>query len=89
MGLIFGSIPTRNPGDVQMPSTVLRWGLLFSGVFIPLTEMAPAARMVACFSPLTYAQVLINYAVLGMGSLSPWLDLAVLLLSSIVFLVPS
>ena len=90
LGLIFGSIPTRNPGEVQMPSLLLRWGLLFiSGVFIPLAEMAPAARTVAYISPLTYAQDLMNHAVLGMGLLSPWLDLAVLLLSGVVFLVPS
>ncbi|MBC7261375.1 MAG: ABC transporter permease, partial [Chloroflexi bacterium] len=48
LGLIFGSIPTRNPGDVQMPSTLLRWLLLFiSGVFVPLPELAPAARTLA------------------------------------------
>jgi len=90
LGLIFGSIPTRNPGDVQMPSTLLRWGLLFiSGVFIPLEEMAPAARAVAYLSPLTYAQDLMNHAVPGKGLLSPWLDLAVLLAAGILFLVPS
>ncbi len=90
LGLIFGSIPTRNPGEVQMPSTLLRWGLLFiSGVFIPLEEMALVARGVAYLSPLTYAQDLMNHAVLGVGLLSPWLDLAVLLLSAILFLVPS
>jgi len=89
LGLIFGSIPTRNPGDVQMPSTLLRWGLLFiSGTFVPLTEMAPAARVVAYLSPLTYAQDLMNHAVLGMGLLNPWLDLAVLLSSGILFMVP-
>ncbi len=89
LGLIFGSVPTRNPGDVQMPSTLLRWGLLFiSGTFIPLTEMAPAARAVAYLSPLTYAQDLMNHAVLGMGLLSPWLDLLVLLASGILFMVP-
>jgi len=89
LGLIFGSIPTRNPGDVQMPSTLLRWGLLFiSGVFIPLTEMAPGARAVAYASPLTYAQDLMNHAVLGMGLLSPWLDLLVLLASGILFMLP-
>jgi len=88
LGLIFGSVPTRNPGDVQMPSTLLRWGLLFiSGTFIPLTEMAPAARAVAYLSPLTYAQDLMNHAVLGMGLLSPWLDLLVLLASGILFMV--
>jgi len=61
LGLIFGSIPTRNPGDVQMPSTLLRWGLLFiSGVFIPLAEMGAVARAVAYLSPLTYAQDLMR-----------------------------
>ena len=90
LGLIFGSIPTRNPGDVQMPSTLLRWGLLFvSGVFIPLEEMAPAARAVAYLSPLTYAQDLMNHAVPGKGLLSPWLDLTVLLMAGVLFLVPS
>jgi ABC-2 type transport system permease protein len=90
LGLIFGSIPTRNPGEVQMPSLLLRWGLLFiSGVFIPLAEMAPAARAVATISPLTYAQDLMNHAVLGVGLLSPWLDLAMLLLGGVLFLIPS
>ncbi|NOZ27714.1 MAG: ABC transporter permease [Chloroflexi bacterium] len=90
LGLIFGSIPTRNPGDVQMPSTLLRWGLLFiSGVFIPLEEMAPMARAVAYLSPLTYAQDLMNHAVLGAGLLSPRLDIVILFLSGILFLMPS
>jgi len=90
LGLIFGSIPTRNPGDVQMPSTLLRWGLLFiSGVFVPLAEMSPAARTLAYLSPLTYAQDLMNYAVLGASLLNPWLDLGVLLLTGIVFMLPS
>ncbi len=90
LGLIFGSIPTRNPGDVQMPSTLLRWGLLFiSGVFVPLAEMGAVARTVAYASPLTYAQDLMNHAVLGTSLLNPWLDIVVLLASGILFLVPS
>ena len=90
LGLIFGSIPTRNPGDVQMPSTLLRWGLLFiSGVFVPLAEMGAVARAVAYLSPLTYAQDLMNHAVLGMGLLNPWLDMVVLPVSGILFLIPS
>jgi len=90
LGLIFGSIPTHNPGDVQMPSTLLRWGLLFiSGVFVPLTEMGAAARALAYLSPLTYAQDLMNHAVLGMGLLNPWLDMVVLLVSGVLFLMPS
>jgi ABC-2 type transport system permease protein len=90
LGLAFGSIPTTNPGDVQMPSTLLRWGLLFiSGVFIPLSQMSPAARALAYLSPLTYAQDLMNYAVLGSSLVNPWLDLGVLLLSGVLFLWPS
>lgn len=90
MGLIFGSIPTRNPGDVQMPSTLIRWVLLFiSGVFVPLSEMSSAARTVSYISPLTYAQDLMNHAVLGMGELNLWLDLGILFLSGILFLLPS
>ena len=90
LGLIFGSIPTNNPGDVQMPSTLLRWGLMFvSGVFIPISEMMPAARAIAYLSPLTYAQDLMNHSVLGSGLINIWLDMAVLLLTSILLLWPS
>ncbi|RLD01912.1 MAG: hypothetical protein DRI32_09205 [Chloroflexi bacterium] len=90
MGLIFGSIPTNNPGDVQMPSTLIRWILLFiSGVFIPLADMSPVARVISYISPLTYAQDLMNHAVLGAGELNLWLDIIVLFVSGIVFLIPS
>ncbi|MEA3351727.1 MAG: ABC transporter permease [Chloroflexota bacterium] len=90
MGLIFGSIPTHNPGDVQMPSTLIRWVLLFiSGVFIPLAEMSPIARGFSYLSPLTYAQDLMNHAILGMGELNLCLDLGVLLLTAVLFLLPS
>ncbi len=90
LGLVFGSMPTTNPGDVQMPSTLLRWGLLFiSGVFIPLSEMAAIPRAIAYLSPLTYAQDVMNHAVMGSGLLNPWLDLSVLALSGILFLLPS
>ncbi|MBL7163679.1 MAG: ABC transporter permease [Anaerolineales bacterium] len=90
MGLVFGSIPTHNPGDVQMPSTLIRWVLLFvSGVFIPLSEMSITARGFSYLSPLTYAQDLMNHAVLGAGELNLWLDISILVLSGIFFLLPS
>ncbi len=73
-----------------MPSLLLRWGLLFiSGVFVPLAEMSPVAQALAYLSPLTYAQDLMNHAVLGMGLLNTWLDLALLLLMGVLFLLPS
>jgi ABC-type multidrug transport system permease subunit len=51
--------------------------------------MSPAARALAYLSPLTYAQDLMNYAVLGSSLVNPWLDLGVLLLSGVLFLWPS
>jgi ABC-type multidrug transport system ATPase subunit len=40
-------------------------------------------------SPLTYAQDLMNHAVLGSGLLDPWLDLSMLALSGLLFLFPA
>jgi ABC-2 type transport system permease protein len=89
-GLVFASIPTRSVGNIMMPSTLVRWPLMFiSGIFIPLEEMAPWARVLAYFSPLTYAQDLMNQAVLGKGYLNPWLDLAILPLLLVLFLIPA
>ena len=51
--------------------------------------MSPVARVAAYLSPLTYAQNLMNHAVQGMGLLNPWQGLAALLLTGVVFLLPS
>jgi ABC-2 type transport system permease protein len=89
-GLAFASIPTQSVGSIMMPSTLVRWPLLFiSGIFIPLGEMAPWARALAYLSPLTYAQDLMNHAVLGIGYLDPWLDLALLPVLLLLFLIPA
>jgi ABC-2 type transport system permease protein len=89
-GLIFASIPTRSVGSIMMPSTLVRWPLMFiSGIFVPLKEMAPWARVLAYLSPLTYAQDLMNHAVLGVGTLNLWLDLSLLPLLLVIFLIPA
>lgn len=89
-GLVFGSIPVQSVGSIMMPSTLIRWPLLFiSGIFIPLNAMAPWARTLAYLSPLTYAQDVINHAILGAGYLNRWLDLGLLLVLLIVFLIPA
>jgi ABC-2 type transport system permease protein len=89
-GLLFASIPTRSVGSIMMPSTLVRWPLLFiSGIFIPLAEMAPWARVLAYISPLTYAQDLMSHAVLGTGYLPVALDVSLLPVLLIVFLLPA
>jgi len=89
-GLVFGSIPVQSVGSIMMPSTLIRWPLLFiSGIFIPLGDMAPWARVLSYLSPLTYAQDVIKTAVSGAGYLNRWLDLGLLLVLLIVFLIPA
>ncbi len=79
LGLVFASVPARSVGDIMMPSTLIRWPLLFvSGVFIPLEELSGWALPFAYVSPLTYAQDLINSAVRGTGFFPVWLNLVLL-----------
>ena len=87
MGLLFATIPTQSVGAIMMPSTLLRWPLLFiSGIFVPLQEMDPWTRAVSFLSPLTYSQDLLNHAVLGRGAQSLALDLIALLVCLSLFL---
>jgi len=90
LGILSASGSTQSPGQVMMPSTLLRWPLLFiSGIFIPLEQMAPWVRAVSYLSPLTYAQDLLNHAMLGRGAQSLLLDLVVLPCLMVLFLVPA
>ncbi len=90
LGLLFASWPAQSPGRIMMPSTLIRWPLLFiSGVFVPLAEMSPWTRALSYLSPLTYAQDLINYAVLGHGVQGVVLDVSVLGLALFLFLIPT
>jgi ABC-2 type transport system permease protein len=62
-GVLFASLPAQSVGSIMMPSTLLRWPLLFiSGVFVPLQQMAPWARVLSYVSPLTYGQDLLHHA---------------------------
>lgn len=90
LGILFASVPTESPGAVMMPSTLVRWPLMFiSGIFVPLPDMAPWARAVSYVSPLTYAQDLFDHAVLGVGAQSLALDLVALPVCLLLFLVPA
>lgn len=61
-GVLFASLPAQSVGSIMMPSTLLRWPLLFiSGVFVPLAQMAPWARVLSYLSPLTYGQDLLHH----------------------------
>ena len=90
LGLLFASAPGQSVGSILMPSTLLRWPLMFiSGVFVPLEEMSPWVRAVSYISPLTYSQDLMNQALLGGGVQSLALDLILLPLFLVLFLIPA
>ena len=66
LGTLFASGSAQMPCQVLIPTMLLRWPLLFiSGVFIPLEQMAPWMRTLSYLSPLTYAQDLLNHAIVG------------------------
>jgi len=66
LGIFFGSFAVKNLGQVMMPSTMVRWPLLFvSGIFVPLSALPVWARLVSYVSPLTYAYDALRHAVTG------------------------
>ncbi len=86
MGVFFASFPVQRPGSVMMPSTLLRWPLLFiSGIFIPLNRMSPILRGISYVSPLTYTVDALNTAVSGTGLQSITLNLAIPVILGLLF----
>jgi ABC-2 type transport system permease protein len=72
LGTLFASGSAQMPCQVLIPTMLVRWPLLFvSGVFIPLEQMAPWMRTLSFVSPLTYAQDLLNHAIVGSSSQGP------------------
>jgi len=87
-GLFFASFPAQSVGTIMMPSTLMRWPLLFiSGVFIPLTDMDPWLRVISYISPLTYGQDLLHHALDSKAVLPLGLDLGAMALGVVLFLV--
>ena len=87
LGIWFGSFPARSVGTVMMPSTLLRWPLLFvSGIFIPLERLPVWARVISHVSPLTYAHDAVLHAVSGSGCQPVVLDVVLLPVFLILFL---
>lgn len=77
LGTLFASGSAQMPCQVLIPTMLLRWPLLFiSGVFIPLSLMAPWMRALSYLSPLTYAQDLLNHAIVGSAVTGPFVEWA-------------
>lgn len=86
MGTLFAAYPTENVGEVMSMLNLVRLPLIFiSGVFIPLAAMPLIGQSVAFFSPLTYANDMIQYAYTGTTHLSPLIDAGALCIFILIF----
>jgi len=87
LGIWFGSFPAKSVGTVMMPSTLIRWPLLFiSGIFIPLGNLPGWLRGVSYISPLTYAHDAVKHAISGSGTQPVVLDMLMLPAFLLLFL---
>ena len=88
MVLLLSVAPVSGPQYTQMLSTLIKFPLLFiSGVFILLSNLPAAARVVGFISPLTYFTDLARYAT-GHGSYLPlYVDFVAIIAFTFVFWV--
>jgi ABC-2 type transport system permease protein len=87
LGIMFASFPTENPGDIMMLLNFVRLPLIFiSGLYIPIESLPGWGQIAAAFSPLTYANDLVRYALEGKALYGPVLDSVVLILFTAAFL---
>jgi ABC-2 type transport system permease protein len=85
MSLLLSFPPVASPAPIQMLGTLVKFPLMFiSGVFVPLSQLPPAARIIANISPLTYFTDLARYATGGKNYYSVGTDLVVLVIFTVV-----
>jgi ABC-2 type transport system permease protein len=86
MASLFAAYPTESPGDIISMVNLIRFPLIFiSGVFIPISVLPASGRMIAYFSPLTYANDLIQGGYTGSMLLNPFVDVVVLVVFILIF----
>jgi ABC-2 type transport system permease protein len=74
----------------MMLSSLVRFPLVFiSGVFLPVEELPTWGRAISSISPLTYFIDLARYSTTGISYYSVTVDLAVLVLFTMLFLLIS
>jgi len=87
LGIMFASFPTDNPGNIMMILNFVRLPLTFiSGIYIPVESLPGWGQIAAAFSPLTYVNDLVRYALEGKTLYGPIVDSIVLVLFTAAFL---
>ncbi len=89
LGTLISSFPADNPSNIMLFSTLLKFPLIFiSGIFAPISEMGKL-KVLSFFSPLTYYTDIARDSIQQAGYLSPELNLAVLLIFSVLIFILS
>lgn len=87
LGELISSIPTDNPSNAMMVSTLIKFPLIFiSGIFVNVAEMGNL-KTLSFFSPLTYYTDLLRRYIENNGFFSPNTNLLALFVFSIIFFV--
>ncbi|RLG46698.1 MAG: ABC transporter permease [Thermoproteota archaeon] len=87
MGVMFASIPTEYPGNVNIALNFVRLPMIFvSGIFTPLAEASLEFRLISTLSPLTYANDAVRTAFGLPGAFNLLADAAGLIFFSLAFL---
>ena len=90
LGVLIAAPPATTPSNIMLLSNLVRLPLLFvSGVFLPIAQMPAWARSIACLSPLSYANTLIQSGFGHEGFFPTWTSFLMLAVFAGVFFVAS
>jgi ABC-2 type transport system permease protein len=87
LGVLLASPAVKSPSNIMMLSSLVRFPLIFiSGIFIPLSELSPAGRILSYISPITYIVDIFNYSLKSSNNIPLVADFFVLIVFSAIFL---
>ena len=87
LGELISAIPTDNPSNAMMVSTLIKFPLIFiSGIFVSVAEMG-SLKTISFFSPLTYYTDLLRRYIENEGYFPVSTNLLALFIFSIIFFV--
>jgi len=87
LGELISSIPSDNPSNAMMLSTLVKFPLIFiSGIFVPVTEMGNF-KIVSYFSPLTYYTDVLRGSIENNAYFSVGTNLLALCIFCLIFFV--
>ncbi|MFO7928351.1 MAG: ABC transporter permease [Candidatus Humimicrobiaceae bacterium] len=88
LGVFLASPSSKNPSNIMMLSSIIRFPLIFiSGIFIPLEQLPLAGRILSYFSPITYLVDIFNYSLKGTHNINLGIDFLALIAFAAVFLI--